>query len=89
MIKDSKLINHFKDLNLRVEFHANHISCVKLDITNDYVGMIKEKQLVDPRLKRIVQLLDTNQAKVMGVDEGLRFREKFCVPTDGELKRMI
>jgi len=45
MIEEQKLIEQFRNLNLGVQFHVNHISCSKLTITNDFLGMIKEKQL--------------------------------------------
>ena len=45
MIEEQKLIEQFRNLNLVVQFHVNHISCSKLTITNDFLGMIKEKQL--------------------------------------------
>jgi len=74
-----------------VKFHVDHISCSKLTITNDFLGMIKEKQLKDPTLKRTMDLLGTNQAKdfVMGEDEILRFNDRICIPANEELKRMI
>jgi len=91
MIEEQKLIEQFKDLNLGVKFHINHISCSKLTITNDFLGIIKEKQLEDPSLKRTVELLGTNQVKdfVMGEDEILRFNGRICIPENEELKRMI
>ena len=45
MIEEQKLIEQFRNLNLGIQFHVNHISCSKLTITNDFLGMIKEKQL--------------------------------------------
>ena len=35
MIEEQKLIEQFRDLNLGVKFHVNHISCRMLTITND------------------------------------------------------
>ena len=82
MIEEQKLIEQFRDLNLGVKFHINHISCCKLTITNEFLGIIKEKQLEDPSLKRIVELLGTNQVKdfVMGEHEILRFNDRICIP---------
>jgi len=91
MIEEQKLIEQFRDLNLGVKFHVDDISCSKLTITNDFLGMIKEKQLEDPSLKRTVDLLGTNQAKdfVMEEDGILRFNGRICTPENEELKRMI
>jgi len=44
MIEEYKLIEQFRDLNLEVKFHIDHISCGKLTITNEFFGRIKEKQ---------------------------------------------
>ena len=91
MIEERKLVELFRDLNLGVKFHVDHISCSKLNITIDFLRMIKEKQLEDPSLKSIVELLGTNQAKdfVMGEDRILRFNGRICIPANEELKRMI
>jgi len=43
MIKKYKLIEQFKNLNLEVKLHRDHISCGKQTITNDFFGKIKEK----------------------------------------------
>lgn len=74
-----------------VELHVDHISCSKLTITSDFLGIVKEKKLVDPNLRHTIELLATNHAKdfVIGVNGVLRFRDRVCFPTDGELKRMI
>jgi len=39
--------------------HVDHISCSKLTITNDFLGMIKKKKLENPKLKHTVELLGT------------------------------
>jgi len=88
MIEEQKLIEQFRDLNLGVKFHVNHISCSKLTITNDFLGIIKEKQLEDPSMKRIVELQGTNQVNdfVMGKDEILIFIGRICIPENEELR---
>jgi len=43
MIEEQKLIEQFRDLNLEVKVHVDHISCSKLTITNDFLGLIKKK----------------------------------------------
>jgi len=57
MIEEQKLIEQFRDLNLEVKFHIDHISCRKLTITNEFFGRIKEKQLKDSNLRYIVDVL--------------------------------
>jgi len=78
-------------MNLGVQFHVDHISCSKLTTTNYFLGMIKEKQLEDPSLKRTVELQGTYQAKRLS-DGGrwiLRFKGRICIPANEELKKMI
>ena len=45
-------------------------------VSNDFLGMIKERQLSDPKLQKTVELLGTEKAKV-------------CIPEDMEVKSMI
>ena len=91
MIEDQKLIEKFRNLNLGVQFHVDHIGYSKLTITNDFLGMIKEKKLEDPSLKCTRELQDTNKAKRLGHGGRwtLRFKGRTCIPTNEELKRMI
>jgi len=86
MIEEQKLMEQFRNLNLGVQFHVDHISCSKLTITNYFPGMIKEKQLEDPSLKRTIY-----QAKdfVMREDEILRFKGRIFIPANEGPKRMI
>jgi len=90
-IKEEKLIEQFRDLNLGVKFHINYISCSKLTITNDFIKMIKEKQLEDPSVKHTVELLGTNQAKdfQMGEYEILIFNGEICITTKEKMEKMI
>jgi len=89
--KEQKLIEQFRNLNLGEKFFVDHISCSKLTITNDFLGMVKEKKLEDSSQKNTMELLGTNQARnfVMGEDGILRFKGRTCIPANEELKRMI
>jgi len=58
MIKKFKLVEQFQDMNLSMEMTLDQISYSMLTITNKF--LIKEKQLVDHRLKAIVEHLRTN-----------------------------
>ena len=91
MIEEQYLIEQFRNMILRVQFHVDHIGCSKLTITNDFLGMIKEKKLEDPSLKCTVELQGTNQAKKLGDGRRwtLRFKGRTCIPANEELMRMI
>lgn len=72
------LIRGFKDVSLDVEFKFYHINCNNVVMTNDFLGLIRDKQLGDPTLICTRELLGTNQVKDFSVDpDGMqRLREK-------------
>jgi len=67
------------------------IRCSHLTVFSDFLVLIKERQLSDPKLQRIVALLGTEKAKdfMIGGDWVLRFRDRVCIPKDLEVKGMI
>ena len=67
------------------------IRCTHLTVSSDFLTLIKERQLSDPKLQRTVELLGTKKAKdfMIGGDGVLRFRGRVCIPEDLELKGMI
>jgi len=60
-------------------------------VSSDFLTLLKERQLSDPKLQRTIELLRTEKAKdfVIGGDGVLRFRGMVCIPEDLELKGMI
>ena len=91
MIEEQKLIEQFRDLKSEVKFQTNYISYGKLNITNDFFGKIKEKQLEDPSLRYIVELLGTKQARdfKLGTDGMLRFQCRLCILVDDDIENYI
>jgi len=67
------------------------IRCNHLTVSSDFLVLIKERQLSDPKLQRTVELLGTEKAKdfVIGSDGVLRFRGRVCIPEDLEAKGKI
>jgi len=67
------------------------IRCNHLRMSSDFLILIKERQLSDPKLRRTVELLGTEKAKdfEVGSDGVLRFRYKVCILEDLEVKGMI
>ena len=57
MMKEQELIEYFRNLNLEVSISSNFISCNVLVITNEFLKMVKEKQLEDLKLKNILGCL--------------------------------
>jgi len=76
---------------LEVSISSNFISCNALVITNEFLKMMKEKQLEDLKLKNILSLLGTDKAKdfSLGTDDIVRFQKRICIPEDHELKQII
>jgi len=91
MIKEQKLIEDFRNLNLEVPISSNFITCNALVITNEFLKRVKEKQLEDLKLKNILSLLGTNKAKdfFLGADDIVRFQKRICIPEDHELKQIV
>jgi len=91
IIKEQKLIEDFKNLNLEVFTSSNFISYNTLVITNEFLKRVKEKQLYDLKLKNILSLLDTNKVKnfSLGADDILKFQKRICIPEDHELKQIV
>jgi len=71
-------------MSLDVAIKFGHIICNTLVVTNDFLGLIKEKQLEDPNFIPSKELLSTNRAKDFAIDlDGmLRFISKVCVSTN-------
>jgi len=67
------------------------ITCNHLTVSSDFLVLIKERQLSDPKLRRTVELLGTEKAKdfEIGSDGVLRFRGRVCIPEDLKVKGMI
>ena len=74
-----------------MELSYDHILCGRLTVSNDFYQQIKDKQLWDPQLCRVVLLMGTDKSKDFARDtRGLvRYRGRICVPDDDELKRLI
>jgi len=58
-------------MQLQVVLGEDVIICNHLIVSSDFLVLIKERQLFDPKLRRIVELLGTEKAKdfVIGSDE--------------------
>jgi len=91
MVKELDLVEQFRDLRLQVVLGEGVIRCSHLVVSNDFLGLIKERQLSDPKLQKTVELLGTEKAKdfVISGDGVLRFRGRVCIPEDTEVKSMI
>jgi len=91
MIKEFKLLERFRDMKLLVELESEFIRCSSMIISSDFLGLIKERQSVDPSLQKVKEFLGSDQAKdfTLGSDGVLRFRGRVCVPEDAKVKRLI
>jgi len=91
MARELDLVEQFKDMELQVTLGEDVIRCNHLTVFSDFLVLIKERELSDPKLQRTVELLGTEKAKdfVIGSDGVLRFRGRVCIPKDLEVKGMI
>jgi len=63
MIKEVELLEKFRDMKLQVELGSEFIRCSTLTISSDFLNSVKEIQLFDANLKRVVEQLGSNKAR--------------------------
>ena len=70
---------------------SESIRCSTLTISSDFLNLVKERQLLDVSLKRMVEQLRSDEAKdfALGNNGILRFQGRVCIPDDTEVKRLI
>ena len=91
MVRELDLVEQFRDMRLQVVLGDGVIRCTHLTVFSDFLVLIKERQLFDPKLQRTVKLLGPEKAKdfTIGSDGVLRFRGRVCIPEDLEVKGVI
>ena len=91
MARELGLVEQFREMQLLVTLGEDVIRCNHLRMSSDFLILIKERQLSDPKLRRTVELLGTEKAKEfkVGSDGVLRFRYRVCILLDLEVKGMI
>lgn len=66
MIRELELVENLRNMKLHMELGANFIRCSNLTMSNDFLSLINEKQLLDPRLYLLyarVKLITNDSAK--------------------------
>lgn len=78
MMKELKLMEKLRDMNLWIQLHKDRIWCSQLMITNDFLEKIKVEQLGNAGLQNMVDLLGNDRVKdfSMGSDGILHFKNK-------------
>ena len=91
MIKEVELLEKFRDIKLQVEVGSEFIRCSTLTISNDFLGSVRERQLLDASLNRVREQLGSDEARdfALGDDGILQFQGRVCVPDDVEVKKLI
>ena len=84
MIKEVELLEKFKDMKLQVELRSKSIRSSTLTISSDFLDSIRESQLLDASLNRVIDQLGSYEARdfALGDDGILRFQGRVCVPDD-------
>lgn len=70
MVKELELIEKFRDLNLYVIRGSNCLRCGMIKVNNNFLDMIKEKQLLDHHLCRNVYTPKGQELEKMILNEG-------------------
>jgi len=91
MIKEVELLERFRDMKLQVELESGFIRCSNLTVSSDFLNSVREGQLLDNSLNKVMEQLGSEGAKdfALGNDDILRFLGRVCVPDDVEVKRLI
>ena len=91
MIKEVELLEKLRDMKLQVELESGSIKCSNLTISSDFLNSVRERQLLDASLNKVIEQLGSEEAMnfVLGNDDLLRFQGKMCVPDEVEVKRLI
>ena len=91
MIKEVELLEEFRDMKLHVELGSEFIGCNTLTISSDFLNSVKERQLLDASLKRVIEQLGSFEAKdfTLGSDGVRRFQDRVCVSDKAKVKRLI
>ena len=91
MKKEVELLEKFRDMRIQVELGSESIRCSTLTISNDFLDLIKERQLLDASLNRVREQLGSDKARdfALGDDGILRFQGRVCIPNDAEVKQLI
>jgi len=91
IIKEVELLEQFRDMELQVELGSEFIRCSNLTISSDFLGSVRERQLLDASLNQVREQLGFDEARdfTLGNDDILRFQGRICVPDDVEVKKLI
>jgi len=91
MMKELEMIEKLRDMNLGLQLDSDHIRCSMLTVTNTFLEEIREGQVHDAELQRIVGWLGTEKGKEfkMGADGILRFRDRVCVSGNWRMRRRV
>ncbi|XP_020205744.1 uncharacterized protein LOC109790909 [Cajanus cajan] len=85
------MIEEFRDMSLGCELTSKSIKLGALRVTNSLIDEIIEGQKVNPFLLSQVEKLNQGVESEFrfGVDGVLRFKDRLCIPSVPELKRVI
>jgi len=75
MIKEVELLEKLRDMKLQVELESGSIKCSNLTISSDFLNSVRERQLLDASLNKVIEQLGSEEAMnfVLGNDDLLRF----------------
>jgi len=74
-----------------VELGSKSIKCSTLTISSDFLGSIRERQLLDASLNRVREQLGSDESIdfALGDDGILRFQGRVCILNDAKVKQLI
>jgi len=90
-MKESDLIESFRDLNLVVKLRPNSICLGMLKISSEFLEEIKRAQQRDKFLQeKLIAKVEGKESKSHKNSKGIiKFRDRSCIPAKDELRKLI
>ena len=91
MIKETELIENFRDLNLGISITPHAIQLNQIKITIDFRGQIRQAQQRDVNFQHTVHLVKSGKLTGFALNkEGIwRYQGRICVPEETDLRKRI
>ena len=91
MVKEVKLVERFRDLNLEVVLTPYSLRLNQIKVMRDFKGWIAQAQREEEDFLRTMAMVEEGKLKGLswGTDGLWRFEGRVCIPMSGDLQRKI
>ena len=91
MIKETELIESFRDLNLGISITPNAVQLNQIRVTSDFRDQIRQAQQRNDEFRRKIQQVQSGRLTGFTQDAGgiWRYQGRICVPEEDNLRQRI